>query len=107
MDELKLFVGLFCVIWGVVFMYHFACYCYGDKSLALNLIDNLSKKPSVAKKNIALKIGAGGGVLVIYSFIYPFIRYRRRKNKSLSFDLFMWANWLFFMILLFIILLFN
>ncbi len=102
MDALKMILGLSIFLWGAVFMYHIACYCYGDKSLALNLIDNLSKKPSTAKKNIVLQIGGGGAFLLLYSLIYPLCRHRR-KNKSLSFDLFMWANWLFFMIILFII----
>ena len=86
----------FILIWGVVFVYHFACYCYGDKSLALNLIDNFSKRPNFTKKNVGLQVGAGGAFLIIYSCIYPFRRHRR-VNETLSFDLFMWANWLWCM----------
>ena len=100
---LRAFVGLLGFGWGSVFMYHFACYCHGDKSLAPNLINNLSKNPSRVKQNIALQIGGGGAFLAIYSLIYPFCRHRR-KNKSLSFDLFMWMNWLWFMVIIFMLL---
>ncbi len=96
MDTIMPFLGLLYIGWTAFFMYHFVCYCKGDKSLALNLIDNLSKNPNAMKENIALKIGAGGGALIAYSCIYPFCRHRR-KDKSLSFDLFMWTNWLWLM----------
>lgn len=95
--------GVFFFGWGSVFMYHIYMYCYGDKSLAPNLIDNLSKNPSWVKQNIALQIGAGGAFLLIYSVTYPLCRHRR-KNKSLSFDLFMWMNWLWFMVIIFMLL---
>ena len=100
---LRAFLGLFFFGWGGVFIYHFACYFFGDESLALNLIDNLSKKTSWVKQNIALRVGAGGAFLIIYSLIYPLCRHRR-KNKSLSFDLFMWINWLWFMVIIFMFL---
>ncbi|WP_075477916.1 hypothetical protein [Moritella viscosa] len=97
MDKVMMILAWLVFLWAWVFMYHFVCYCKGDKSLALDLIDNLSKNPSAQKKNPALQVGAGGGILFMYSCIYPFCRHRR-KNKSLSFDLFMWTNWLFFIL---------
>ena len=97
MDKIMMILAWLVFIWTWVFMYHFACYCYGDKTLALNLIDNLSKNPSQSKKNIGLQVGASGGFLLIYSCIYPFCRHRR-KDRSLSFDLFMWTNWLWLML---------
>lgn len=100
MNNIMPFLGLLYIGWVGFFFYHVACYCYGDKTLALNLIDNLSKNPSQSKKNVSLQIGAAGGFLIIYSFIYPFCRHRR-KNKSLSFDLFMWSNWLLSMSFIF------
>ena len=96
---LRVFVGLLFFGWGSVLACHVYIHSYIDKPRALNLIDNLSKNPSLMKQNIALKIGAGGGALLIYSLIYPLCRHRR-INKSLSFDLFMWMNWLWFMLII-------
>ena len=85
---LRVFVGLLFFGWGSVFTCHVYIHSYIDKPRALNMIDNFSKKPSFVKQNVAFQIGAGGGFLLLYSLIYPLCRHRR-KNKSLSFDLFM------------------
>ena len=98
---LRVFVGLFGCGWAIVLTCHIYIHSYIDKPRALNMIDNFSKNPSLMKQNVALKICAGGGALVFYSLIYPLCRHRR-KNKSLSFDLFMWMNWLWFMLIIFI-----
>lgn len=43
-----------------------------------------------------VSIGAGG-LFSYFCIVYPFIRHRRR-NKKVTFDLFMWLNWLCFML---------
>jgi len=77
---LRVSFGLFFFGWTIVFTCHVYIHAYIDKSRALNMIDNFSKKTSLMKQNVALKMGAGGGFLMFYSLIYPFCRHRRKTS---------------------------
>ncbi len=95
-DTLLIFVGGFGLIWGMVYFFQSLIYSFGDRKHVNYLVDNLAKEPKIFKEKhyvSMVSIGAGG-LLIIFGLVYPFIRHRRR-DKKLSFDVFMWLNWIF------------
>lgn len=99
MLELKPIMGLIFFTWILIYFYHLVVYSLGDKKHINQLVDDLAKEPRIFKKKhyiSMVSIGAGG-LFSYFCIVYPFIRHRRR-NKKVTFDLFMWLNWLCFML---------
>lgn len=89
-------VNLWLFIWVFPFMFYSYRYCFGDQRYIYELIDNLSKEPETFKEKWYLNtsgLGAGG-LFVMYALIYPLVRHRAKK-RTMKFDLFMWANFVF------------
>ncbi|PQJ85046.1 hypothetical protein [Aliivibrio sifiae] len=100
-EDIVSYIALFALIWMFPFGYHLIIYSLGDKKNINQLVDDLAKEPETFKKKhyiSMVSIGAGG-LFSYFCFIYPFIRYRR-KNKKITFDLFMWLNWIFFIVVI-------
>ncbi|MUL10832.1 hypothetical protein GNP59_13190 [Aliivibrio fischeri] len=101
LEILKMFVGWYGLIWGLIYFYYLVVYSLGDKQHINQLVDDLVKEPETFKNKhyiSMVSIGAGG-LFSYFCFIYPFIRHRR-KNKKITFDLFMWLNWVFFIVVI-------
>ncbi|MGR6831990.1 hypothetical protein [Aliivibrio wodanis] len=100
-EDMVPYIALFALIWIFPFGYHLIVYSLGDKKHINQLVDDLAKEPETFKKKhyiSMVSIGAGG-LFSYFCFIYPFIRHRR-KNKKITFDLFMWLNWIFFIVVI-------
>lgn len=100
-ENIVSYLALFALIWIFPFGYHLIIYSLGDKKHINQLVDDLAKEPEMFKKKhyiSMVSIGAGG-LFSYFCLIYPFIRHRR-KNKKITFDLFMWLNWVFFIVLI-------
>lgn len=101
MLELKPIMGLMFFTWILIYFYHLVVYSLGDKKHINQLVDDLAKEPEIFKKKhyiSMVSIGAGG-LFSYFCIVYPFIRHRRR-NKKITFDLFMWLNWVFFIVVI-------
>lgn len=100
-ENIVSYLALFALIWIFPFGYHLIIYSLGDKKHINQLVNDLAKEPETFKKKhyiSMVSIGAGG-LFSYFCLIYPFIRHRR-KNKKITFDLFMWLNWVFFIVLI-------
>ncbi len=77
-------------------MFYSYRYCFGDNRYIDELIENLSKEPDQFKEKRYLNISelGAGGLLVMCALFYPLVRHRA-KNRTMKFDLFMWANFAF------------
>ncbi len=98
-DTLVSSAAMFSLVWMFVYFYHLAVYGFGDRKHINLLVDCLAKEPEEFKDKYSLSLsGIGaGGVFTLFILSYPFVRHRRR-NRAVSFDLFMWLNWLFFIV---------
>ncbi|CED57669.1 membrane protein [Aliivibrio wodanis] len=100
-ENIVSYLALFALIWIFPFGYHLIIYSLGDKKHINQLVNDLAKEPETFKKKhyiSMVSIGAGG-LFSYFCLIYPFIRHRR-KNKKITFDLFMWLNWVFFIVVI-------
>ena len=100
-EDMVSYIALFALAWMFPFGYHLIVYSLGDKKNINKLVDDLAKEPEMFKKKhyiSMVSIGAGG-LFSYFCLIYPFIRHRR-KNKKITFDLFMWLNWVFFIVVI-------
>ena len=100
-EDMVSYIALFALAWMFPFGYHLIFYSLGDKKNINQLVDDLAKEPEIFKKKhyiSMVSIGAGG-LFSYFCLIYPFIRHRR-KNKKITFDLFMWLNWVFFIVVI-------
>ena len=100
-EDMVSYIALFALAWMFLFGYHLIIYSLGDKKHINKLVDDLAKEPEIFKKKhyiSMVSIGAGG-LFSYFCLIYPFIRHRR-KNKKITFDLFMWLNWVFFIVVI-------
>ncbi len=100
---IKPLLGLLFFVWAGVYFYHLVVYSLGDKKHINQLVDNLAKEPKSFKdKNyIAMNSMAAGGLFSYFCLVYPLVRHRRREKKCSS-DIFMFLNWLFFMVVLYV-----
>ena len=92
-------VATFSLVWMFVYSYYSLIFGLGDRRHVNNLVECLAKDPDLFKdrhQHSLSGIGAGG-IFTVFILAYPFIRHRRR-NKAWSFDIFMWLNWLFFIV---------
>lgn len=100
-EDMVSYIALFALAWMFPFGYHLIFYSLGDKKNINQLVDDLAKEPEMFKKKhyiSMVSIGAGG-LFSYFCLIYPLIRHRR-KNKKITFDLFMWLNWIFFIVVI-------
>lgn len=100
-EDMVSYIALFALVWMFPFGYHLIVYSLGDKKNINQLVDDLAKEPETFKNKhyiSMVSIGAGG-LFSYFCLIYPFIRHRR-KNKKITFDLFMWLNWVFFIVVI-------
>ncbi|MBB1312946.1 MULTISPECIES: hypothetical protein [Aliivibrio] len=100
-ENIVSYIALFALIWIFPFGYHLIIYSLGDKKHINQLVDDLAKESESFKKKhyiSMVSIGAGG-LFSYFCLVYPFIRHRR-KNKKITFDLFMWLNWVFFIVVI-------
>lgn len=100
-ENIVSYIALSALIWIFPFGYHLIIYSLGDKKHINQLVDDLAKESESFKKKhyiSMVSIGAGG-LFSYFCLVYPFIRHRR-KNKKITFDLFMWLNWVFFIVVI-------
>lgn len=95
--------ALFSLIWMFVYFYYLVVYGLGDRKHINSLVNCLAKDPEAFKDKYSLSLGGigAGGIFTLFVLGYPIIRHRRR-NRAITFDLFMWVNWLFFIVAIFI-----
>lgn len=103
LDTLISSAAMFSLVWMFVYFYHLSVYGFGDRKHINLLVDCLAKDPDEFKDKYSLSLGGigAGGVFTLFILSYPFVRHRR-KNRAVSFDLFMWLNWLFFIVAIFV-----
>ncbi len=97
LDKFLMLVGGFNLIWGMTYFYHLVVYSVGDRKHINQLVNNLTSDPNKFKQRhyLAMRGIGSGGILTMFSLVYPFIRSRRRQKKW-TFDFFMWLNHLLF-----------
>lgn len=100
LDLIISYVALFALVWMFPYGYYLVVYSIGDRKHVNYLVDNLAAKPEKFKKShhIAMASFGSGGIFSLFCVIYPFVRHRR-KEKKITFDIFMVINWLFFMVI--------
>lgn len=99
----KPLIGLVFFAWTLVYFYHLVVYSLGDKKHINQLVDNLAKEPESFKRlnYIAMNSMGAGGLFSYFCLVYPLVRHRRREKNCFS-DVFMFLNWLFFMVVLYL-----
>ncbi|SJN53564.1 hypothetical protein VR7878_00383 [Vibrio ruber DSM 16370] len=98
-------ISIYALVWMIVFFICMMRYSFGDREHVYMLIRKLAKDPQwyFNKNSVMFTLISGmsaGGVLVIYSLIYPFIVHRSIK-RGYKMDLMMWLHWLWWVCFLF------
>ncbi|SJN53566.1 hypothetical protein VR7878_00384 [Vibrio ruber DSM 16370] len=93
-------LGLFGMVWMIVFFICSLRYSFGDRKHVQTLVRKLARNPNwyLEDKGIIMISGiSAGGLLAIYSFIYPFV-VRRSVKRGYKLDIMMWLHWLWWMV---------